>query len=365
MIEDCSGSDRLEGGAILDSGWGILGALGLLLHCCLPVAAQDFAEFLPPSGPRIRLPIEPNRAYQARWSSDLVDWSPLGDLYFPISGHVRSLPKEDSFFVRLEPGLSMIDWEPLVVIIGDSTVADLSPVTPSHHGWGQVLQDFFPPEVRVVNLAEGGLGTRRFFRDGRINHVNRLQPDIVVIQFGHIDYREGLTLDEYEENIATLVGSVRRINAIPILVTPVARRLFDDKGLFLHQLAPWRERVIRVAEKERAALADLNGRSADLYRRLGPEQSPILTVCGDACSDQAHFSKLGAYVMASLATREFPPILRHFVVPLGQLDDKISKAFRHIEQFSGHEIPFAERSGGFRESQLWDWVYPSDETDVP
>ena len=254
----------------------------------------------------------------------------------------------------------MEGWEPLVVIIGDSTVADLSPVTPSHHGWGQVLRDFFPPEIRIVNLAEGGIGTRRFFREGRINTVSRLQPDIVLIQFGHIDFREGLTLDEYEENLTILVQGIRRMNAIPILVTPVARRLFGDDGHFLHELAPWRLRGIAVRQREHVALADLNGRSAALYRRLGPEQSPILTVCGDACTDQSHFSRVGAYVMASLATQEFPPILRRFVVPLETITPKVLSAFGYIKQFGGHDVSFSERSGGFQESEIWDWVYPEN-----
>jgi len=263
-----------------------------LALCCgaaqdwTPLAAQEFAPFRTPSGMEVQLRVEPDRMYRALWSSDLETWLPLGDLFLPDSGTHRRFPEEAQAFGRLEPGPRVDEMEPIVAIIGDSTVADLSPISPSHHGWGQVLQDFFQPNVRIVNLAVGGIGTRKFFLTGRINPLNRLEPDIVIIQYGHIDFREKLPLPEYEENLSIIIRAVRRIDAIPILVTPVARRLFDDQGRLLHELAPLRDSVMNVSKRDHVALIDLNGRSAALYNRLGPEQSPVLTVCGDACTDR-------------------------------------------------------------------------------
>jgi lysophospholipase L1-like esterase len=330
-----------------------------------PLAAQEFAPFRTPSGMELKLRVEPDRMYRAHWSRDLETWLPLGDLFLPDPDTHRLLPDEAQAFGRLDPGPRIDELEPLVVIIGDSTVANLSPISPSHHGWGQVIQDFFQPIVRVVNLAEGGVGTRRFFQDGRINHVNRLEPDIVIIQFGHIDFREKLPLPEYEENLSILIRAIRRIDAIPVLVTPVARRLYDDQGRLLHELAQRRMSVMNVSQRDHVALIDLNGRSAALYNRLVPEQSPILTVCGDACTDQSHFSRVGAYVMASLATRDFPPVLRGFTVPLDDLIPKVEEAFTYIQRFKGFETPFIEISGGFQEDEIWEWIYPEIESSSP
>ena len=303
--------------------------------------------------------------YRAQWSSDLESWLPLGDLFLPDPGMRRLLPDETQAFARLESGPRIDELEPLVVVIGDSTVANLAAISPSHHGWGQVLQDFFKPIVRVVNLAQGGVGTRRFFLQGRINHVNRLKPDVVILQFGHIDFKEKLPLPKYEENLSILVRAIRDIDAIPVLVTPVARRLFDDQGRFLHELASMRNSVMKVSQRDHVALIDLNGRSAALYRRLGPDQSPVLTVCGDACTDQSHFSRVGAYVMASLATRDFPPVLNSFTVPLEGLVPKVVAAFRHIQKFEGLQTPFNEISEGFQEDEIWEWVYPDSESNMP
>ena len=333
-----------------------------------PLSAQVFAPFRTPAGTEIKLQVEPDRMYRAHWSRDLETWLPLGDLFLPDSGMQRPLPDVTQAFVRLEPGPRIDELEPLVVIIGDSTVANLSPISPSHHGWGQVLQDFFQPIVRVVNLAEGGVGTRRFFQEGRINHVNhvnRLEPDIVIIQFGHIDFREKLPLPEYEENLSILIRAIRRIDAIPVLVTPVARRLFDDQGRLLHELASLRNSVMNVSQRDHVTLVDLNGRSAALYNRLGPAQSPLLTVCGDACTDQSHFSRVGAYVMSSLAARDFPPVLKKFTVPLDELVPNVVAAFRHIQKFEGLKTPFSEVSRGFQEDEIWKWVYPETESNSP
>ena len=323
-----------------------------------PLFAQDFASFQTPLGTEVRVQVEADRMYRAQWSRDLESWSPLGDFFLPDPEAQRLLPNENQAFARLEPGPRVDELEPLVVIIGDSTIANLAPITPREHGWGQVLQDFFQPIVRVVNLAEGGIGTRRFFREGRINHVNRLEPDVVIIQFGHIDSGEKLPLLEYEENLSILIRAIRRIDAIPVLVTPVARRLYDDHGRLLDELSPQRMSVIKVSQQDHVALIDLSGRSVALYNRLGPEQSPVLTVCGDDCTDQSHFSRVGAYVMASLAVQEFPLVLKRFTVSLDEILPQVLKAFRYIERFERLKTPFVEISGGFQEEAIWQWVYP-------
>lgn len=41
-------------------------------------------------------------------------------------------------------------------IIGDSTMADYVENTTRTRGWGEMLQEFFAPEVEVVNYARGG-----------------------------------------------------------------------------------------------------------------------------------------------------------------------------------------------------------------
>ena len=48
-----------------------------------------------------------------------------------------------------------------VHIIGDSTMADYVENTTRTRGWGEMLQSFFSPEVKVMNYARGGRSSHR------------------------------------------------------------------------------------------------------------------------------------------------------------------------------------------------------------
>ena len=54
-----------------------------------------------------------------------------------------------------------------VHIIGDSTMADYVENTTRTRGWGEMLQEFFSPEVEVVNYARGGRSSHSFYKEGR------------------------------------------------------------------------------------------------------------------------------------------------------------------------------------------------------
>ncbi|WP_291529149.1 pectate lyase [Bacteroides sp. UBA939] len=77
--------------------------------------------------------------------------------------------------------------------IGDSTMADYVENTTRTRGWGEVLQEFFSPDVQVVNYARGGRSSRSFCEEGLWDKVKgNLSPgDYVFIQFAHNDEKEG------------------------------------------------------------------------------------------------------------------------------------------------------------------------------
>ena len=73
--------------------------------------------------------------------------------------------------------------------IGDSTMADYVENTTRTRGWGEMFQEFFYPEVEVINYARGGRSSRSFYQEGRWEKVknNLRKGDYVLIQFAHND----------------------------------------------------------------------------------------------------------------------------------------------------------------------------------
>ena len=65
------------------------------------------------------------------------------------------------------------------------------------------------------------------------------------------------------------VEDIRAAGARPILLTPLARRLFEQ-GNVARNLDPWANAMRAVAEKTDTPLTDLHRRSRDIAQALGP-----------------------------------------------------------------------------------------------
>jgi lysophospholipase L1-like esterase len=110
----------------------------------------------------------------------------------------------------------------------------------------------------------------------------------------------------YAANLKRFVHEARAAGAIPILVTPMVRRNFTPEGTVQMELAPWAEATRNVAKDMQVPLVDLNARSAELMKTLGPEKAskidPEPKEPGRA--DHTHLSKLGAELIAGLVADE-------------------------------------------------------------
>lgn len=161
-----------------------------------------------------------------------------------------------------------------VVLVGDSTMAP-------HSGWGAAFcARHVKSSVACLNLGRGGRSTRSYAQEGSwaIALAEARTPGYrrtyVLIQFGHNDQSDRperwTDLEtEFPANLRRLVADVRQAGAVPILVTPLTRRHFAN-GRLLNTLEPWSDAVRRVARAETVALIDLNRRSAEMARQLGP-----------------------------------------------------------------------------------------------
>ena len=204
-------------------------------------------------------------------------------------------------------------------IAGDSTAAEYGPERAPQAGWGQTLQSYLDPaRFEVRNHAKGGRSTRSFIDEGRLDAIGRelRRGDVLLIQFGHNDAKfEDRTRytdpdSDYPRMLMRYVQVARDHGATPVLVTPVARLLYDF-GSLLDTHARYTLAMQQLATREHVALIDLNDRSMRWIRALGEQGARpyFLFVPEQHKADGTHFSVAGANAVACLVLREAVQVL--------------------------------------------------------
>lgn len=190
-----------------------------------------------------------------------------------------------------------------VFYIGDSTVARNNIHSYPQTGMSQGLQLYLKESVRIESHAKNGRSTKSFLDEGRFVPVeNAMQPgDILLIQFGHNDEKEDPARHTdpqttFKANLLLFVDAARRCGAHPVLVTPIARRLFDEKGKFRpgsHGAYP--AAVRELAEEAGIPLIDLTAVTEEFLEQLGDAPSKPLFMWP---KDNTHLKPEGAVKMA-------------------------------------------------------------------
>ena len=102
------------------------------------------------------------------------------------------------------------------------------------------------------------------------------------------------------------IDEAREKDAKPVLITPIARRLFDAHGQFLpgsHGVYP--EAVRQLGEELQVPVADLTAITEDFLAQLGDELSKPLFVWP---KDNTHLKAEGAVKMAGFLASELERI---------------------------------------------------------
>ncbi|TDE16619.1 glycosyl hydrolase family 28 protein [Dyadobacter psychrotolerans] len=209
-----------------------------------------------------------------------------------------------------------------VFLIGDSTLANKAPGDAPETGWGMILQDYFESEkVTVQNHALNGRSTKSFITEGRWTKVLKEMKsgDWVFIQFGHNDSKDKDTSryaaanTDYKKNLIKFINETRAKGGKPVLITPVMRRRFDEKGVFFDTHGDYPSAVKAVAKELKVPMIDLHATSREAITSLGPEGSKAMfmhleggfyTKFPNGIVDDTHFSQYGASVMASLIAED-------------------------------------------------------------
>ena len=231
--------------------------------------------------------------------------------------------------VFLAVSFQKLQDKPVLYIIGDSTVQNGSGKgADSLWGWGSFMNLFFNTDkIEIQNHAKGGRSSRTFITEGRWDSIMKTikKGDYVLMQFGHNDggeladtLRARGTIKGIGEESKDIYNPIRKVNetvytfghymrkyvneakakgAIPIIVSPVPRFKFDDKGkIGKDQYGVWAQ---EVAKQTGAYFLDLNTMVIAKYEEMGPGNVKAFFP-----KDHTHTNEAGATLNAELVTKE-------------------------------------------------------------
>jgi lysophospholipase L1-like esterase len=219
---------------------------------------------------------------------------------------------------------------PTIFLLGDSTVCDQS--REPYNSWGQMLPRFFKPDVAVANHGESGETYRDSIGRRRLDKILSVMKagDTLIMQFGHNDQKQiaagtGGPFTTYKAEIKQHVDAVRRLGGIPVIVSPMERRGFDDHGKVMPSLIEYADAARQAAKELGVAFIDLNALSKLFYEALGPEKSMLaFAPTGPDKVDNTHHRAYGSYELAKCIVQ-------------GIRDDKLEIAKYIVDDFHGFD----------------------------
>ena len=271
-----------------------------------------------------------------------------------------------------------------VYLIGDSTCANKSLEKENpERGWGQLFRALFDETIFVENHAMNGRSTKSFRNEGRWEPIyTQMQPgDYVFIQFGHNDekvHREavGSVPEVFAENLRRYVRETREKGGIPILLTPIARRHFNEEGELLKTHGEYPDRVRQVAAEEQTPLLELETMTELWLKELGDQPSRAYfmwvekgtsPLYPDGREDNTHLNVKGAHHIARLVAEELkakvPALAAHlqiadFVVAKDGTGDffTLTEAVAAVPDYHSGECVIRLSEGTYREKISIPWT---------
>ena len=168
---------------------------------------------------------------------------------------------------------------PTWFLCGDSTMATYGPDRAPMTGWGQPLQSLVPESVFVQNEAIAGRSSKSFVDQQRLSYIEScLRPgDTLVVCFAHNDEKKDDPLrfttarGTFPKYLGLYIDAARSHGAEPILVTAIARGLFDGDGKPIPAHGDYPQAMKDLAAERGVRLIDLEAATMEMLRQAGPE----------------------------------------------------------------------------------------------
>lgn len=204
---------------------------------------------------------------------------------------------------------------PTWFLCGDSTMADYAPNFYPMTGWGTAFKAMVDG-VFVENCAVCGRSSKSFVAEKRLSFIELClrRGDKLFIQFSHNDEKEDVERATvarvtYPQYLNMYIDAARRQGAEPILLTPIARRHFDEQGKLKHTHGDYPEAMRELADYRGVRLLDMEKATEAMLSDMGDEASKALfnwlekghVNYPDGVQDNTHLNFTGAVRHAQIA----------------------------------------------------------------
>jgi lysophospholipase L1-like esterase len=198
-----------------------------------------------------------------------------------------------------------------IVLVGDSTVAPQG-------GWGPGFCAAFTPNVTCMDDALNGRSTKSFMDEGAWKRALDERGHYYLIQFGHNDEkpdpkRHTDPETTYAANLRAYIRDARAIGAVPVILSPLARRTFHDGKPWNEDLEKYADAARRVAAQEKVPFIDLLSLSDALLATMTQEQADEFDAVGhpdekaenaSAQLDRTHLDEKGKKVFGRMVAEQ-------------------------------------------------------------
>ncbi len=217
-----------------------------------------------------------------------------------------------------------------ILCLGDSIMQYNDYSTFPQTGWVQEFSRFFPSDTQWLDFARNGRSTKSFIDEGRFCVVmeEAQEGDFALIQFGHNDekisdpsrYASAEKGGAYRKNLAYLVRTLRERGVLPILLSPMCRRMIEN-GKIVDSHKEYALAMKETAAEENVPFIDMNALTIGLLESVGEKKSvdfymnfPPNTYSNypEGKQDNSHLRPEGAFEFSKIAANEIKKISGSF-----------------------------------------------------
>jgi len=211
------------------------------------------------------------------------------------------------------------------VVCGDSISCNYNPSKTNIVGMGMELGGYFDSEkVSILNIAKSGASTKSFYDDRQElqNNLGSINSgDYVLLMFGHNDSskaEKGTTPEEYKSYLTKMINLVRTKGAIPVLLSPVVRCIWNEDGATLDNssLKVYTDAMYELSQELNIKYVDVNTATKNLiegYGKDSEEANAFYLLDRDYEAglvteyeyDTTHLTKTGASIVAGIVAEAF------------------------------------------------------------
>lgn len=217
-----------------------------------------------------------------------------------------------------------------ILCLGDSIMQYNDFSTFPQTGWVQELTRFFPLSTQWLNFARNGRSTKSFIDEGRFVRVmaEAENGDFAFIQFGHNDEKDDPARHTgpekggaFRKNLSYFVRELKERGVLPVLFTPMARRMFDEDGNAKDSHGLYATAIVETAIQESIPCIDMNSLTLNFLTKLGVEKSRRLYMNFDpnlydnfpsGREDNSHLRPEGANVYSKIAAEQIRKVSENF-----------------------------------------------------